>query len=517
MTMSMSYKARLSDLKRGAPSSLTQQIVDAFAEAIAEGELRPGERLPATRALAELAGVNHLTAARAYRRLAELGLVSGRVGSGTFVRATAPRAAEAAGETEPPAASTGEAWQSYALPEAIDSYGDQVLTEMLRLGARVEEDLIPLSLGYPSPKMFPLERIREITAAALAEEGDRALQYGDVEGVPELRAELAAHMQRRGSPETPENVIATSGARQALTLVARAVLRPGDIAACESPSFIAPIESIRATGARVMPVPSDEDGLDTAALEQLVRRHEIRLLAVQPRLHNPTGRDLSPRRRRHLVELARRHGFFVLEDGVYGDLRYEGEVLPPLRAESPEHVIYVDSFSKSVGGGLRLGWVAASGLVADRIAREKRNDDMHSPTLTQLIGARFLAGGDYERHLDQAIRFYRERRDALFAAVERELEPLGSVILPLGGHHLWVTLDSPLDERTLYREAVSSYGVSFLPGGAMMPERPRRTHMRLSFGFLDADQLAEGARRLAVAIRAMRRTGRPARAEPTIA
>jgi DNA-binding transcriptional MocR family regulator len=512
----MSYKERLSDLRREGVTSLTQQIVDAFSDAIADGELGPGERLPATRALAELAGVNHLTAARAYRRLAELGLVSGRVGKGTFVRATAPHAAELVAEPEP-ATGGSDAWQTYALPDAEESYGDQVLAEMLRLGTTAEERLLPLSLGYPSPKLFPLDCMRQLSAEVLDTDGDRALQYGDVEGIPDLRAELAVLMERRGSAEAPENVIVTTGARQALTLAARAVLRPGDIAACESPSFIAPIESIRATGARTMPVPSDADGLDTEALEQLVRRHEIRLLALQPRLHNPTGRDLSPERRHHLVELARRHGFFVLEDGVYGDLRFEGESLPPLRADAPEHVIYVDSFSKSVGGGLRLGWVAASGPVTDRIVREKRNDDMHSASLTQLIGARFLAGGHYERHIEQAADFYRERCDALVAAVDRELEPIASVTRPLGGGHLWVTLDEPLDERVLYREAVSSYGVSFLPGGAMMPERPRRTHMRLSYGFLDPEQLAEGARRLAVAIRAMRRSGRPARAVPTIA
>ena len=502
----MSYKDRLSDLDREAELSLTQQIVDAFAEAIASGELEPGDRLPTTRAVAEQAGVNHLTAARAYRRLADMGLVAGRVGSGTFVRSTAPVARP--GDVSPDGDGPDTSWQHYALPETAESPGDRAVREMFR--DAINTEVLPLSVGYPADSLYPTAEISELAAAVLAEEGPRALQYTDIEGPDELREQYAALMRRRGVAEDPEAIICTTGARQALTLVARAILRPGDVVACESPSFFGVIEAVRGPGARILPVATDDDGLDTEALELLLRRQEIRLLALQPRIHNPTGRDLSPERRAHLLELARRHGFFVVEDGVYGDLRFEGEPVPPLRAEAPERVVYVDSLTKTVGGGLRLGWVAASGPVLEAVAREKRGDDIHSATLPQLVGARFLAAGLYERHIaETAIPFYRERRDALVDAVGRELSPVASHSDPLGGGHLWVTLDEPLDERVLSDEAVRQ-GVTFIPGVAMLPERPARTHMRLSFGYLDPPELREAARRLGAAIRAVRRVRRPA-------
>jgi 2-aminoadipate transaminase len=495
----------LSYLNREAAQPLIGQIVDAFAEAIDSGELSQGEKLPTTRELAELAGVNHLTAARAYRRLAERGLVTARVGRGTFVRAASAEA-EARGS-----APDRSSWQLYALPEESETYGDRILTEMFRhAGAR---DPIPLMVGYPDAGLFPVEQIRRISAAILESEPERALQYTDVEGVPELREQLALLGERRGGVGGADETVVTSGARQALTLAARAILRPGDVAACESPSFVGVIEALRNTGARVLPVPVDDEGLDLDALEQLLRRHEVRLLAVQPRLHNPTGVDLSPERRRRLSELARRRGLFILEDGVYGDLRFAGERLPPLRTLAPEHVIYVDSLSKSVGSGLRTGWVVATGPVLDRIVREKRNDDMTSPTLPQLIAARFLAAGEYERHLERIIPIHRERCEALIEAIESELGTIASASRPQGGAHVWVRLHDRLDEQVLYAEAVRQ-GVSFHPGGAAMPERPRSTSMRLSFGLLSPDEIREGVRRLARAVRTVRKTRRPAKAMP---
>ena len=505
----MSYKQRLSDINRDGDVSLTQQIVDVFSAAIEAGDLGPGDRLPPTREVAEQAGVNHLTAARAYRKLSDLGLVSGRVGSGTYVRATATATAP----TEAPTGSSDPGWQHYVLPEETEMHSDRVVTEMLIQADQAEEtDLLPFSVGYPASSLYPLQRITEITADVLANDGPEALQYTAIEGPFELRSAVAEHMARRGAVEDPDAIISTTGARQALALVARAILRPGDVAACESPSFFGVIDAVHTTGARILPVPIDDDGIDTEALEQLLRRHEIRMLAVQPRLNNPTGRDLSPERREHLVELARRHGFFILEDGIYGDIRFEGEELPPLRAEAPDHVVYVDSLTKTVGGGLRLGWVAASGPVLERIARQKRLDDTHSVTLTQMIGARFLASGDHERHLaERAIPFYRERRDALLEALDAELSTVASWVHPLGGGHLFLTLDEALDDRELLDEAVRQ-GVAFIPGAAMLPERPRRTHMRLSFGFLEPAEMREATRRLGTAIRAVRRARRPATA-----
>jgi DNA-binding transcriptional MocR family regulator len=488
----MSYKSRLSHLSRKGERTLGEQMVSAVREAIAAGELGPGEKLPPTRELAELAGVNHLTAVRVYRRLRELGLVTSQVGRGTFVRDSAPA-------VQPDWAEDDADWQRYVLPPIAESAGDRAMDEMYRHSQA--RGLIPLSVGYPSAELFPFAEIQRAMSEGLEGVGSRALQYTDIAGLPELVDQVAALSAERGAPEDPSNILITTGARQALTLVARALLRPGDVAACESPSFMGVIESLKDTGARLMSVPVDSDGLDTNVLEQLLARQEIKVLALQTRCHNPTGVDLSPGRRAHLIELARRHGFFILEDGLYADLRFEGEDPGALRREAPSHVIYVDSFSKIVSGGLRVGWVASSGPVRDRLLRAKRTDDMHSPTLTQLALARFLAAGGYQDHLVRARDFYRERRDALHEGVTRHLGGLVAAELPGGGGHLWLTLGVSVDEGELMTEAVRN-GVTFVPGSAVIPEPDVGTHMRLSYGFLDPEKLVEGARRLGRAIRA---------------
>jgi DNA-binding transcriptional MocR family regulator len=502
----MSYKDALRDLERDGERSLSEQMVAAFREAIASGELAVGEKLPPTRELAEIAGVNHLTAVRVYRRLRELGLVTSQVGRGTFVREAA-----AAALLPDAADRDGGEWQRYVLPAMTESSGDRAMDEMYRHSQA--RGLIPLSVGYPSSELFPFDQIRRSMSEALESHDSRALQYTDIAGLPELVEQVAALSAARGAPEEPADILITSGARQGLTLAARAVLRPGDAAACESPTFMGVLESLRATGARVLPVPVDEDGLDIDALEELLARQEIRLLAMQSRCHNPTGVDLSAERRTRLLELARRHGFFIVEDGIYGDLRFAGEDPGSLRREAHGHVIYVDSLSKLVGGGMRVGWVASNGPVRERLLYEKRADDMHSATLTQLALARFLAAGEYPGHLERARTFYLERRDALLEATRKHLRGLATVQEPDGGGHLWLTLSVTADEGELMTEAVRN-GVTFVPGAAMIPEPTAGTHLRLSYGFLDPDQLAEGVRRLARAIRSMGEQPRVSEALP---
>jgi DNA-binding transcriptional MocR family regulator len=485
---------RLARLDRSGAHSLTGQIVELFLAAIASGELAPGEKLPPTRRLALLAGVNQLTATRCYRRLQALGAVVAEVGRGTFVRA-------GGGAVHEQARASDASWQSYVLPPDRSDPSDRIVGEIAR---HVEDPrMIPLSAGYPALDMLPLDALHAATTAAIEREGARAFQYGSIEGVIELRSALADLGRWRGLDDDADSIVVTTGARQALTLTARATLRPGDKVACESPTFMGIIEALRGTGAEVFPVPIDAGGLDTDALEQLLRRHEIRLLATQPRLQNPTGADLAPERRTRLVELAIQHGFFILEDGVYGDLRFEGPDTGPLRALAPDHVIYVDSLSKTVGPGLRAGWVAASGPVLDRIVAEKRRDDAHCATLTQLTAAGFLAEGLYPAQLERARAHYRERRDAMLEALDVELGGLADYIRPAGGGHVWVTLRQALDDAELYRESLAA-GVTFVPGAAMLVERPRATHFRLSYAMPDVEAVREGIRRLARTIRALR-------------
>ena len=194
-------------------------------------------------------------------------------------------------------------------------------------------------------------------------------------------------------------------------------------------------------------VPVDEDGLDVDALERLLARHEVKLVALQTACQNPTGRNISEERRERIAQLAMERNFFVLEDRVYADSSFEGEPPRPMRELAPAHVIYVNSLSKSVGGGLRAGWVAARGPVRERIAMLKLENDFHSPTLIQHMAARWLAAGAHDRHVKKTLPFYRERRDALLAALERHLPGEYRVDVPTGGHHLWVILKRPVDER----------------------------------------------------------------------
>ncbi len=483
----MSYKFDLNDLDREG-GSLTAQLAERIAADIESGALAPGAKLPTTRELSAAASINHLTAARVYRRLAEQGYVAAHVGRGTFVR------------THPPVERgvDDEDWQVGTLPPHQASYAEQMLAESLGTG----RDVIPLATGFAADELLPTSQVRELAAEVMLD-GDGGLQYLPVEGLPELRSRLSELGEDKGWAREPEEIIVTTGARQAIDLVARTTLGPGDVAVIESPTFAGALTSLQRTGARVLPVPVDEEGFDVDALERILARHEVRLVVLQTACHNPTGIDTSQARRERLATLARERGFFVLEDGVYATMALEGPELPRMRRLAPAHVIYVDSLSKSIGGGLRVGWIAASGPVHGRLVRLKMDTDMQSAALPQRLAAAWLAGGLHDAHLEHVMPTYRRRRDLLLGALERHLGDEATWIVPRGGQHVWVTLRRAVDERALYGEALRS-GVAFLPGGATQAEPSARTSMRLSFSYVEPEQLDEGVRRLARALRAVR-------------
>jgi DNA-binding transcriptional MocR family regulator len=497
----MSYKLDVLDLERGGEISLTQQLVTRIAALVDSGELEPGTKLPATRGLAADAGINHLTAVRVYRRLAELGYVTAAVGRGTFVRQRVPGAAGGAAG----ARAESDDWQHGMLATRPISYADEMLRDSLHVPRG--DTAIPLASGFPDPGLCPSAELAEIAAELARDEPWAVTGYLEVEGLRALRERLAELGRDAGYAHGAEEIVVTSGARQGIDLVARALLGPGDVAVVESPTVAGTLASLQATGARVLPLPVDGGGPDVDALDRILARHEIKLVAVLASCQNPTGAELSPARRARLLELARTRGFFVLDDGAYATMRYDGEPLPRLRAEAPSHVIYVDTLSKTIGGGLRVGWLAARGPVFERLVQLKMDSDIHTAALPQHLAARYLRGDRHDRLLARALPVYRRRRDALLRALERHLRHDATWPVPAGGHHVWVTLHEPVDERALYAEALRA-GMTFLPGGALQAEKSTRTSMRLSFGLVEPAEHDEAVRRLATALREVRRRGR---------
>jgi DNA-binding transcriptional MocR family regulator len=495
----MSYKLDLSHLEREADLSINAQLVDLVTSAIERGDLRPGQKLPTTRALAEEAGLNHLTVVRAYRRLAEQGYVTAARGRGTFVR-----------QAPPAAAGTDGRWQHAVLPEARRTYINQIVADTWQPPG--DDDHVNLATGWASAELHPVRELARLSAAVFAEAGAAALTYGVPDGLWELREELARRGTATGFASDPADIIITTGGRQAIDLVCRTILRPGDVAVTESPTYMGALVSMQDSGARVLGLPYDEQGLDVDGLEAVLARHEVKLVFVQSGSQNPTGQDLSPQRAERLLSLARERSFFIVEDGVYCTVRFGSPEPPRLRLQAPDHVIYVDSLSKTIGGGLRLGWVAASGEVRRRLTDLKLATDYHSPVLPQHLAHRWLAGGAHDRHLRRINAIYAHRCQAMLDSLDRRLGDEVMTRTPKGGHHVWVTFRRPLDDRLLFSEALR-HGVSFTPGGATTVEGDGISGLRLSFSLLEEERIDEGVRRLAAAVRAVRR-GAGARMAP---
>jgi DNA-binding transcriptional MocR family regulator len=498
----MSYKLDLSRLQRDSEQSINAQLVALVREAIEAGDLAPGAKLPTTRQLAQDAGLNHLTVVRVYKRLAAEGFVTASRGRGTFVRQAPPTVATVDGR-----------WQHAILPPAPHSFVRQVVADTWH--APDSEDHVNLATGWASDDLLPTGEIARISADVFREVGPEALTYGDPDGLWDLREQLARRGRRSAFAHDPEEILVTNGARQAIDLVVRAIVQPGDVVVTESPTFMGTLVSLESSGARVLGVPYDAEGLDVDALERILARHEVKLVVLQTASQNPTGQDMSPERIARLLELARERSFFVMEDGVYATIRFGAGEPTRMRSLAPDHVVYVDSLSKTIGGGLRIGWVAAGGELRSRLRDLKLATDYHTPVLTQHLGARWLESGAHDRHISVVCGELARRAEAMMSSIGRRLGDEVAVSEPRGGHHVWVTFRRHLDERLLMAEAMR-HGVSFTPGGATTVEGDGLWGLRLSFALQGPERIDDGVRRLAAAVRAVRRNGSVSRVAPAL-
>jgi 2-aminoadipate transaminase len=386
------------------------------------------------------------------------------------------------------------------------------IRDLLRLAER--PGIISLAGGLPDPGGFPLDDIR-VAADTAVSESSRSLQYTSSEGDEDLREIVAArHTAATGRHTTPDDVVITTGSQQGLDLLARTLADPGDAALVENPTYLGALQAMRAAGLVTVGIPVDPDGLDIAALAaHLDTTPSPRFVYTVPTFANPTGTTLVDERRRQLARLADHHGFLVIEDAPYADLRFRGAAVAPVASDS-DRVISLGTVSKTLAPGLRVGWMIGPRPVVDAVVRLKQAVDLHTSGLSQRIVVHLLMRSDWvEAHVSALAARYGQRCAALRTAVDAHLGDRLDITDPDGGMFLWATPRDgalPIDARALLPLAIDA-GTAFVPGDAFAAERTPHLagSMRLSFATASSEDLTRAAGRLASAVAQLDGRSRP--------
>jgi DNA-binding transcriptional MocR family regulator len=351
--------------------------------------------------------------------------------------------------------------------------------------------------GYPDPTLFPMEELHEIYADLLRTENASALQYTASDGLPELRALVAARLTADGMPCTADDVLITQGGQQGLDLTAKLFVDPGDVIVTERPTFLGALIAFNPCEPDYRSVPMDEEGMDTGALEEVLRHTErVKLVYTVPDHQNPTGRTMSLARRRRLLELAEEHDVVVLEDTPYRELRYEGERVPTIKSlDTTGRVVHLGSFSKILAPGLRLGWALATPEVREKLSLLKLAADTQNGTLNMRAAAAYLGRFDIEAHIADMLPTYRHKRDLMLATMAEHFPAGISWTTARGGLFTWATFPRRLDVAAFQRDVlIPRAGVIVVPGAPFFADRPEANHARMSFSGVPDERLVAGVR-----------------------
>ena len=370
--------------------------------------------------------------------------------------------------------------------------------------------IISFAGGFPDSAMFDVDGIRQASNAALAKDPGAALQYGATEGFNPLREQLALFMASKGAKDVAlDQLIVTTGSQQALDLLGKTLISPGDKVIVEGPTFLATIQCFRLYGAELVSAPIDGDGVQTDRLEQLIAEHKPKFVYLIPTFGNPSGAMLSAERRKRVLELAVQHNTIIVEDDPYGDL-YFGEAPPPsLLAMSPlvegsrELLVHCGSLSKVLSPGLRVGWMIGPAELLAKATMCKQFSDAHTSTFAQATAAEYLKAGRMPATLDKVRSVYAQRARAMGNALRKELGDAVSFVQPQGGLFVWARLTGAggkVADGNVYAKRAIEQGVAFVPGAPFFCANPDHTTFRLSFATAPQDKILEGVSRLAKAL-----------------
>lgn len=379
------------------------------------------------------------------------------------------------------------------------AYGASIWTEILNLRQH-HPDPIYFGDGAPAEEAMPLERLKEASAKAWGD-APAALGYGESEGFEPLRQYIADWMKPRGIDAPVDDIMVTAGSTQGIETVCRVMLEPGDTVIVENPTFLGALEIFETYECKIAGVEMDEHGMVIDDLRRVLESEpKAKIIYTIPTFQNPTGTTLPLERRKQLLELAREHSVVVVEDDPYEALQFDGEPIAPLRALD-ENVVHLGTFSKTIAPAIRTGWAVAPPPLFRLMLAARQLIDLHNDRISMRT-VFYCADGFLKDHLDSIRHIYKDRRDAMLAALEEHMPEGTTWSEPNGGFFVWITLPEEIDVNT-FSEIAADHGVIYFPGNWFMPAEPQNNVIRLSFSTVPEDRIREGIARLGTAVRSV--------------
>ncbi len=352
--------------------------------------------------------------------------------------------------------------------------------------------IISLAGGNPSPRTFPKEDIARISETLVKEKGDVLLQYGVTNGYQPFKEDAVAINKTKGIESTVDNILALTGSSQGIELTTKIFCNPGDTILVEDPSFLGALQTFRSYGTKLVGVKMLEDGVDLDDLESKMKAHQPKFFYVIPTFQNPSGKTTSLERRKAILALAKQYDVLILEDDPYGELRFEGEAIPCIKTlDTDGQVILLNSFSKTISPGLRVGYMTADPAIIAKAGIGKQGMDTHTNNLAQATVSEFWREGLYPKHVASAIEFYRPQRDAMLAAIETYFPKDAVYTKPNGGLFVWVDLNASYNATELFKAAIDA-GVAYVPGTHFFADNGHDNTLRLNFSLPSVEQIERG-------------------------
>lgn len=362
-----------------------------------------------------------------------------------------------------------------------------------------DDDMISFAGGLPNPKSFPVEAINNATSKVLSEDGDKVLQYSTTEGYRKLREFIAQRYQRQGMEVEVEDILITNGSQQCLDLVGKVFLDCDDGVIMERPTYLAAIQAFGLYEPKFHSVPLLDDGADTTILEKILEEEDIKLFYTVSSFQNPTGITYSESKREKVAEIMAEHETILVEDNPYGEIRFMGEDIPPIKSHLPNSILF-GTFSKIVSPGMRMGWIVAPPEIMDKLITAKQASDLHSNYFTQRVVYQYLQDNNVDQHIQSIKQLYKSQRDQMVHSIRKYFPEGVKHTSPQGGMFLWVTLPEGTSAMELFELAMEE-NVAFVPGETFYTEDPEKNTMRLNFSNSSVEEIEEGMKRLGNAIK----------------